>query len=178
MPGLETGRPLPRPRRRVPHSPHPADGAPISTTLTPRSCPLSKSRQPTAGSSGSGRKRWSAATSPALRPAATTTPAVPAPATQPTAACSASTGACWARMRRNSNAARSGTLFRGRHTFASTGARMIVHLTADGHLMGDILESAKPPTLQVQVAGTAARWRRWRCCAARKWSTRTPLWSR
>lgn len=44
---------------------------------------------------------------------------------------------------------------RGRHTFASTGARVIVHMTADGHPMGDIFKSLNPPSLNVQVAGTA-----------------------
>ena len=44
---------------------------------------------------------------------------------------------------------------RARHTFASTGARMILHVTADGHPMGEVFCNTNPPVLSVQVAGTA-----------------------
>ena len=44
---------------------------------------------------------------------------------------------------------------RARHTFASTGARMILNLTADGHPMGEVFCSTQPPVLNVKVAGAA-----------------------
>ena len=44
---------------------------------------------------------------------------------------------------------------RARHTFASTGARLILNLTADGHPMGEVFCSTQPPVLNVKVAGTA-----------------------
>ena len=44
---------------------------------------------------------------------------------------------------------------RARRTFASTGARMIVHLTAAGHPMGEVFCSTQPPVLDVKVAGAA-----------------------
>lgn len=44
---------------------------------------------------------------------------------------------------------------RARRTFASTGARMILNLTADGHAMGEVFSSTNPPLLDVKIAGAA-----------------------
>ena len=44
---------------------------------------------------------------------------------------------------------------RARRTFASTGARMLVHMTADGHMLGEVFCSTQAPLLEVHVAGTA-----------------------
>ena len=44
---------------------------------------------------------------------------------------------------------------KARHTYATTGARILVRLTCDGHMMGDAYSTRACPTLKAFVAGTA-----------------------
>ncbi|MFQ5730457.1 MAG: DUF3604 domain-containing protein [Planctomycetaceae bacterium] len=44
---------------------------------------------------------------------------------------------------------------RARRVFATTGARMVVSLDADGHVMGSEYSTGDPPTISAAVAGTA-----------------------
>ncbi len=45
---------------------------------------------------------------------------------------------------------------RARHSYATTGARILLAVTADGHPMGDEYRAAHPPLFKVSVSGTAA----------------------
>ncbi len=44
--------------------------------------------------------------------------------------------------------------FQNRRTYATTGTRILLDFSSDGHLMGDEYTSSQPPVLSVKVAGT------------------------
>ena len=44
---------------------------------------------------------------------------------------------------------------RARRCYATSGPRILLRVSADGHTMGEVYRSTTPPTLAVQVAGTA-----------------------